>query len=69
MIKKGTSGEVDDGREDVFLAVNGECFITVHEEGYKKMGMTYEQAKEFVTGLADLFLACGATVSKAGAKE
>lgn len=65
MIKKVGSGEVNDGREDAFLSVNGERFITIHQEGYTKMGMTYDQAKEFVTSLAELFLTCGSAAERA----
>ncbi len=59
MITKGAIREIEDGREDAIIFVSGERFITIHQEGYIKMGMTYEQAKEFVISLVDLFVAAG----------
>lgn len=69
MIKKGASGEIHDGREDAILFANGTRFITIHQEGYIKMGMTYAQAKEFVTSLVDLFVVSGKLAERARGSE
>ena len=69
MIKKGEQYEIDDGREDAVVSVNGERFITIHQEGYKKMGMTYDQAREFVIGLTDLFVISGTLAEHATGRD
>lgn len=45
---------IDDGREDVKVSLNGHLLITIHEEGYKASGLTFDQAKEFGTNLVNL---------------
>ena len=37
--------EIDDGKEDGYISINGKLILTIHEDGYKSLGLTYEQIK------------------------
>lgn len=53
------TNEIDDGREDAVIAIGGTRLITIHQEGYRELGLTYEQAKGFVMNLGKLLVAAG----------
>lgn len=54
---KMTKTEIADGKQDVGIKVNGHVLIHMPEEGYKSLGITYEQARGFVAGIGELIFA------------
>ena len=61
MFKKGKAYEIKDGREDAILFVDTERFLTIHQEGYLKMGMTYDQAQQLISFISELFIVASTT--------
>lgn len=56
--------EIQDGKEDVILKINGKEFLRLGAEGYQEIGMNYEEAKDFLlmitqklAGIAEAFMA------------
>lgn len=52
-----TTCETADGRQDVGIKINGHVFLTMPQEGYQALGLSYEQAKEAATNISALILA------------
>jgi hypothetical protein len=46
-----THRHIDDGREDCGISINGLRLLTIHEEGRKLVGMSYEDAQELVKAI------------------
>ena len=38
--------EIDDGKKDVCIMIEGKTLVVMHEEGYLEAGLDYEQAKQ-----------------------
>jgi hypothetical protein len=56
--------EIKDGKEDVVLFANGRKLITIHEKGYKAVGMTFEQAKAIGMQIGEILEACSKLAAK-----
>ena len=48
--------EDNDGKEDLNIKINGKLIMHLPEDGYKSLGITYKQAKEFATTFAQLLV-------------
>lgn len=58
MIEVKTS-YLDDGKEDCLFKINGVLLITLHEEGYKALGLNYLQAQILAATIANSLLDAG----------
>lgn len=51
-----TFKHIKDGKEDVCIMIDHRPFITIHEHGYKTIGMSFEQAQEFAKLMGKLIM-------------
>lgn len=56
--------EIDDGRKDVIMAINGVKVFVVTQEGLALMNVSYEQGQDAIMGFATMFKHALETVMK-----
>jgi hypothetical protein len=66
---KITYTNVDDGKNDVNIKVNGELLIHIPEAGYRAVGLSFDQAKEFAKATSELIMACADLAAKPSPEE
>jgi hypothetical protein len=55
---------VNDGKRDVGISINGQQFLLMPEEGYRALGLTYEQAQEAIKTLGELMFVLANSLPK-----